>query len=363
MNRSRLAQTFLVVIMLCLVGCGPSAGASIGLSQGDGYEVKGNEVYYRAEGRSNGLYTEVNTQLVAGADGRTFKSLAGEGYGKEVYGKDAQHVFYRGALIPDSDAATFAFFEQWYYARDARQVYYLGAVIVGADPATFELIGEDTLGRDKQDYYLQQTPLHVRDLASFKVTGKVGYKDTIWAYDRAAYYVESDGVGIPIADGSTFQVLNSAYAKDAKQVYYLKTILAEADAATFQMLDSGYAKDAKQVYHDGTVFAEADAASFQALGYNYAKDAQQVYFLTTVFAAADVQTFQVLGGGTESQWSSDGTSYAKDAKHVYCGVSVIPGADLATFEAGDSGIKDKHRYYRCTEPGTEFATETALPAK
>jgi hypothetical protein len=112
-------------------------------------------------------------------------------------------------------------------------VYTGGAVIQGADPVTFEPAGMEGLGRDKTDYYLLTEPLHVRDMASFKIldANVCGKDHHIWAQDKLDYYVGKQAS--PISDSATFQVLQSWYAKDAKQVYFGGNIIIGADPTTF----------------------------------------------------------------------------------------------------------------------------------
>ena len=212
------------------------------------------------------------------------------------------------------------------------------------------------LGRDKKDFYLGTLPLHVRDVASFKVLdAKACWKDDhIWARDNLDYYVERQAT--PIADPATFQVIQPWYAKDARQVYFGSKVLAGADAASFQGIggESGeFAKDARHVYCQGAVMEDCDAATFQLLKYRYAKDSKHAYFCyqsdspPLTLPGSDAQTFEVIGP------SSQGYGYARDAKQVYQGANVITGADPATFVVDPSDpekASDKNRRYQYGKP-------------
>jgi hypothetical protein len=254
--------------------------------------------------------------------------------------------------LEGADVATFQVVDKWSaLAKDAKQVYYRTAVIEGADPATFELAGTAGVWRDKKDYYIGPTPLRVRDRASFKVLDEkvLGKDDHIWAHDKLDYYVGKQPT--PIADIATFQVVQSWYAKDAKQVYFGSAILPMADPASFQGIggESGeFAKDAKHVYWQGQVVEGGDAATFQFLQYRYAKDSRRAYFCYASGSAplalpgSDAATFVVIGP------SSQGFGYAKDAKQVYSGANVIPRADPGTFVVDPSDpekASDKLRHY------------------
>uniref|UniRef100_UPI003BF981E4 DKNYY domain-containing protein n=1 Tax=Candidatus Amarolinea aalborgensis TaxID=2249329 RepID=UPI003BF981E4 len=218
-------------------------------SDRDGYEVRGNEVYYVRTVYVL-LISYRDAKLILEADGKTFEILD-----KKDYARDSRHVFYQGSLLPGSDSATFRWRSPSFYAWDANQVYCNGRIIrnaqpgsfeplgnlfardkhrvylsdltvQGADPATFEIV-KGNIGRDRQDYYVSEKPLHVRDIKTFKMLkDDVSWND-IWAADKWNYYVGTDAS--PIADAGTFQVMEYGYAKDAKHAYYLNTVLADAD--------------------------------------------------------------------------------------------------------------------------------------
>ncbi|WP_397383832.1 DKNYY domain-containing protein [Prosthecobacter sp.] len=314
-----------------------------------GYEIRGDKVIWNSW-QGDGMFGKWSEAEVTDEHG--FQILQPEGYAKNT-----QDVFHGGAKVDGADAATFQLLEkQGGLAKDAKRVYDRGAVIEGADPASFERTGMEGLGRDKKDYYLGTKPLHVRDMASFKVldANACGKDDKIWARDSLDYYVSR--VATPIADPATFQVIQSWYAKDARQVYFGSEVLAGADAASFQGIggESGeFAKDSKNVYWQGKVVEGCDAATFQLLKYRFAKDSKHAYFCYSsgspphALPDSDGQIFEVIGP------SSQGFGYAKDAKQVYQGANVITGADPATFVVDPSDpekASDKNRRYQYGKP-------------
>jgi hypothetical protein len=346
MKIPRIAQTFLLVITLSLAGCGTPKSAN------PGYQIRGNQVYYvyKKDHVVPGVlgWESMAEFLIEGADGNTFQIL------QQDYAKDAKHLFYRGTLIPNSDSGTFQSLNDpsGLYAKNGRQVYARGVVIADADPATFEVTKYNGIARDKRDYYLDGTPLRIQDMNSFKLVGKA-CAECIWAYDHKNYYVGTNygEITFPIADVPTFQVINQFYAKDAKQVYYLKEILAKADSATFQVLKDGYAKDGTRVYHLNFVMPDANIDTFQVLSYGYAKDAQHAYYGRSDldYLNVDLPTFQVVGPG-----NAPDMGYAKDAKQVYYGGAVVLNADAATFVADENRARDKNRVYFGGQPGQEL---------
>lgn len=334
-----LARLLCAMLPFLLTSCGKKVG----------YEIRGDKVIWNSW-QGDGLFGKWSEAVVTDEHG--FQILQPEGYAKNT-----QDVFHGGAKVDGADAATFQLLEKHGdLAKDAKRVYDRGAVIEGADSASFERAGMEGLGRDKKDYYLGTQPLHVRDLASFKVldANACGKDDKIWARDSLDYYVSR--VATPIADPATFQVIQSWYAKDARQAYFSSEVLAGADAASFRGIggESGeFAKDSKNVYWQGKVVEGCDAATFQLLKYRFAKDSKHAYFCYSsgspphTLPDSDGQTFEVIGP------SSQGFGYAKDSKQVYQGGFVIEGADPATFVVDPSDpekASDKNRRYQYGKP-------------
>jgi hypothetical protein len=167
------------------------------------------------------------------------------------------------------------------------------------------------------------------------------------------------------SDGPTFQALDEAHAKDARQVWYCDTYrnsqeyflvkrmrataIAGADPATFRVLTQRYSRDASRIYFEGVPFPVRDPATFEVLYSSYARDRVTGYYMREVVPKSDGATFEGL---------SD--HFARDKAHVWyshinmdaAGPGVIenlplPDADPATFVAieGDYG-KDAKRVYR-----------------
>ena len=339
MNASLRTCLLCTLLPLLLVSCGKQ----------EGYEIRGDQVIWHSW-RGDGLFGEWSEAVLT--DSKGFKIFQQKGYAK-----NATDVFHNGGRISDADPATFQMLaNREDLAKDAKRVYRDGGVIQGADPATFALTAMYDLSKDAKDYYLRLKPLHVKDMASFQVLEPQQWHtdNLIWARERDQFFVREQAT--PIADGASFQVIQSCYAKDAKQVYFGAGVLAGADAATFQGCGGLYgelAKDAKQVYWEGKVVEGCDAASFEYLRLHFAKDRQHAYFCYSsgsppkILPGSDAKTFEVIGV------AADDFGYAKDAKQVYRGGNIIPGADPATFVVDPSDTEnasDKHRHYRYGEP-------------
>jgi len=344
MKISLRACLFWFLLPVLLVSCGKK----------EGYEIRGDKVIWNSW-TGDGLFGKWSESELTESAGFTIL----EPYHDPCpgYAKNAQHVFCGYSIMQGADVATFQVMDKWNsLTKDSKHVYSRSAVIEGADPASYELEGSAGIGRDKKDYYLGPTPLHLRDRSTFKVLdANVSSKDDhIWAHDKLDYYVGTKAT--PIADIASFQVIQSWYAKDAKQVYFGSAVLAGADTASFQGIggESGeFAKDSKHVYWQGQVVEDCDSATFQLLKHRFAKDSKHGYFCYSsgspplALPDSDGKTFEVIGP------SSPGFGYANDAKQVYQGGSVIEGADPATFVVDPSNpekASDKNRHYHYGEP-------------
>ena len=208
--------------------------------------------------------------------------------------------------------------------------------------------------------------MHVRDVVSFRTLQGAAAcsgnrEHCIWGHDKFDYYVGTQAT--PIADSDSFQLIQSIYAKDRRQVYFGSAVLKGADAVSFWGVggESGeFSKDAKHVYWHGEVVEACDAATFQLLDYRYAKDSKHAYFRYAsgspplTLPSSDARTFVVIGP------AADGFGYARDARQVYRGGNVIIGAGPVTCFVdlnNTESASDKHRHYLCGEPVKDAGRE------
>lgn len=134
--------------------------------------------------------TEKGLIEIPGADSHTFELL------KDGYSKDAKQVYYKGQVVADADAGTFAIETRFYYQYewDKNNIYKNGRV-VSTDAKNFKVLS----GRYSKD--------------SFK-----------------AYYNFYEIKG---ADARTFELVGSRYAKDKNHVYLLEKVLEGYEPAKF----------------------------------------------------------------------------------------------------------------------------------
>ncbi|MFL6159709.1 MAG: DKNYY domain-containing protein [Marmoricola sp.] len=173
---------------------------------------------------------------------------------------------------------------------------------------------------------------------------------------------------------------SAGYYVRGDTVYYLNAFpgkaftIDDADAKTFDIIDTAYAKDKGAVYLDGAPLADADPASFALLDQpNYSEDAGHV-FLRDRVVTIDVAHFAFFSGGglskdSEHVYGSDGQALSDDPEHftilsskssylftadsrtVWVNGNPVKGADPATFKVlGGAYAKDADRTYYFDQP-------------
>jgi hypothetical protein len=166
------------------------------------------------------------------------------------------------------------------------------------------------------------------------------------------------------ADVKTFHVLNSLYAKDARNAYTIKGPIREADASTFAALEptehafnttNGYAKDSRFVYHTivggkACVIKGADAASFASSGHGYGADRSAVYHERKKVPGADPEGWRHILG-----------PHSHSGKNAYILEQRIRGANgnclesLPILEMSERWSRDDQGYYRWDKPSDPAA--------
>lgn len=159
--------------------------------------------------------------------------------------------------LPDANPATFKSVRDW-LGHDGKHVYFKARPVPGADASTLEA-ERYPLFRDKRDFYYMNVPLHVADVASFKV--KKWHDDDFWATDKhRAYY---DSLTVAGADVASFKVKWYNCAVDKNHVYRYGKILPLADPATYdEEWKDLYSRDRSHIWYCGELLEDVDYASF-----------------------------------------------------------------------------------------------------
>ena len=106
------------------------------------------------------------------------------------------------------------------------------------------------------------------------------YKDKTAASDSDDTTTLDGWIVVPGAEISTFEELQSGYARDGKGVFFRGIRVAGADPATFEPLARDWWKDNKHIYWRGVVAAQSDAATFDFFddGQRFGRDDEREYF-------------------------------------------------------------------------------------
>jgi len=266
------------------------------------------------------------------------------------YAKDKDNVYYADERLENADADTFKALNFW-YAKDKNNVYYADwfgngfqspVIVEDADPNTFKVL----TGRKAQDAnHLFEDGIKTQ--SSFEFIGSVEFEKInyeLYEGDRNIYYqttsnvpevtiYQSDYQILDQADPDAFRRLSNYIWKDNDQYFVFadshgpflgkgggwKTInrFSSIDPSTFQFLNSKYAKDKNYVYfgYAGSLINPGppmaleyiDQNTFQVLDHYYAKDKNSVYYsgyvdglgwqLPVVVDGADVASFLPTASG------------------------------------------------------------------
>nr|WP_295771540.1 DKNYY domain-containing protein [Rhodoferax sp.] len=159
------------------------------------------------------------------------------------------------------------------------------------------------------------------------------------------------------SDGTSFEVLNSWYAKDKHRVYYCDTerdakeywsikrivikIVNMADPASFRMMSDGYTpRDNFHLFDGVKTVPIRDINTYGLLVHSFSKDKASAYYKSIEIAGSDSSTFVVLDA-----------HYAKDKFKVYFVDGFFLGGfiknvHIESFKALDDGYaSDENRGY------------------
>jgi hypothetical protein len=232
------------------------------------------------------------------------------------------------------------------------------------DPTGYYVRGETV-------YYLNSFPakpfeIEGADAASFHAL------DTLYARDKSnVYYL---GHPIPGADPASFELLNRPEFGKDKNYVYVRELPISDDPSHFELLDANLSKDSGAVYwSDGRVHSNdpanfviisnndhylftkdsrtvwingdpivgADPVTFRVMQGAYSRDDEHIFYFTDRIADADLTSFRVLDG-----------PYAVDVEHAYWMGKSIAGADPGTFRVLNANFEcsadQTHAYYRQT---------------
>jgi hypothetical protein len=184
---------------------------AIVLASCTGYNIERDGVYYKrfdeASGPSKGLIED--------ADPESFVILEYE------YGKDKEHVFYQGRIIPGADPSSFKPLTRL-YSNDKFRGYYCGDSIAFSTANGFVII-DDYYSKDKHDVFYTTKSLHVCSIDNFFIYPNKIEEDDLerWSTDGCFYYFKNFKVPSTDYNNIKFFMGSAGFAKDKQWVYYL----------------------------------------------------------------------------------------------------------------------------------------------
>ena len=280
----------------------------------------------------------------------------------DVFAKDLTKVYYKKYVIPDCSPEGFEFLDE-NYGKNKTAVFYCDEYRVGqdyyltkksgiiklkeADPQSFIAIGNG-YAKDKKYAYFEGNSFSVSDLESFKGI------DNLFSIDNLDVYYAMKR--IPGADGKTFEILNSHYAKDSYQYYYygfpsevISFPVSFASASMpLEILPFPYSKNEKNVFYQNEAVVGLNGDEVTVLDYGYAKDNNKVFYCLEQIKNADPTSFTIP---EQSRGDLDSELFSFDKNSVYYATKKIVGASPIGFEIlGLDYIKDQnHIYYKWSQ--------------
>ncbi|MDX2361234.1 MAG: DKNYY domain-containing protein [Crocinitomicaceae bacterium] len=251
--------------------------------EGTPYAVDYKNVYYKGS-REGSSFERV--LVLEGANPFKFEMLCNEltnGY-CYYYGKDDQHVYYSGVLIPGADAASFELITNG-YAQDINFVYYNGQKLEGSSGSTLEIV-DYIYAKDENNVYFYGETVPGMKGNKFKLLGDSGM-----GTDGELICYRTDV--FPNGDPATLVDLGCGYYKDANNVYSKGQIWEGFDAGSFEVLQWGFTKDKYNVYCDDGIILGANPASFEVMGRKYSRDKKHVFYLRTLLEDCRRDSFVV----------------------------------------------------------------------
>jgi len=159
-----------------------------------------------------------------------------------------------------ADAASFEAFDTT-YARDKFNAHVNGKPLAGAAPSSFELLGRPGFAKDSRHVYQRDRPIS-SDPAHFEFLDGNLAKDSTVVYWSDGTVLSDDPVHFAIVSNTDHYLL---FTKDSRTVRVNGKQIPGADPQTFRVLQGAYARDDRHVFYFTDQLTDAEAPSFRAL--------------------------------------------------------------------------------------------------
>jgi hypothetical protein len=264
-DRALLTSVVLTVLVALVFGYPRFIMNVVSGISGNGYFVKGDKVYYDGKSIAGAQVSTFKTigekyaryavdekhvyfdgLMIVGAEAASFTGVSNPNnqtgdVRSPLFWKDQAHVYLEGRQLPDAKPAEFRHLGGR-YGSDSQQVYYGWQVLQGANPVSFQLLSPDIAKDDKQVFVFDKVCRLSVSTAEFRLLSNQDL--AVYATDGQHLFVVFFGTPEPLqivadADPATFTLLERAYFKDNKRVYYRDSSLNKviwleaADASSF----------------------------------------------------------------------------------------------------------------------------------
>lgn len=164
-----------------------------------------------------------------------------------------------------------------------------------------------------------------------------------WSYAKDRSHAWFDGIGIEVADVSTFESVHSYYATDSLRAYYMRWPIDNSHGPSFKVIKGEWSKDRNDHHFRTRAIGVCDSVSFQIYRKDdlWGLDDECAYYMGKKLPLKERESFEILAGG-----------FSKDRFTVYFEDKIVEGADSATFEMiGKTYVgRDQYRCYIFGKP-------------
>jgi hypothetical protein len=260
---------------------------------------------------------------------------------RSPYGKDKNHVYYRGEIIEGADPVTFYIFDHT-YTKDKNHVFY-GTHLISNRVNAFQHVGENSESQyatDGENYYFEGITIKGSEIEILE--------SNPYQYARIDSNMYHQGKLISGADPKSFDAFypELEIVKDRSHVFFKDVPIPGADAKTFVFVEGSYGvfKDRNSVYFNGEKILNLDPSTVKVseIG-NYLVGDNFVYGITRRDENSD--EFRLIKGRDASSFHELQRPWTLDKNGVYYKDKLFPGADQNTFHSID-GLESEDKKFR-----------------
>lgn len=159
--------------------------------------------------------------------------------------------------------------------------------------------------------------------------------DNYRGYAKDKNYVYLDGIPIPVADSTTFELLEDPYSRDKNHVYVSSSIHSN-DPANFEIVYGYIMRDSQHIYWSDKIISDdpSNIEIIEDLGfYTYWRNSTNIFINGSPIEDANVDTFEPIAD-----------AYSHDDIYIFYGAEILPQADVTSFQFLESPYTKDNTY-------------------